>query len=340
MAESNLTLVLPPFFFADDKKARFAESLTANAAALKNLRKLIGRGEHEHIDDQALALCQLFGTYFQDTADIPIATLKASGNGFDSSTGYWLCAESVHLHPDLDHVVLFDKSQFELSHNELAGLVEGLKPLFEEEKIEVWQGDDMTLYLRLLDVPKVDFTPLEKVSGNNILPFMPEGDDAAKWSQLLNEIQIQLSQNEVNEYRENTGQLTVNGLWFWGGGFLTPRKYDQEFDRVWSDNPFIRGLANFRGIKVKPSVEGFSKIDTGERTLVSVAADKLEKGEHSSALLDIENNWVTPALNAIKKGELEHLTLILGHMRVGINNKLLGRFWKRSASANDIAACL
>jgi len=340
MAESNLTLVLPPFLFAGDDSGCFSDALAANSASLKSFRKFFGRGERQHFDEQSMVLCESFGNNFQSTADIPVATLRASGNGFDSGTGYWLCAEPVHLHPDLDHVVLFDKEHFELSKLELSGLLESLKPLFEEEKIEVCQGDDMTVYLRLLDVPQVNFTPLDDVVGKNILPFMPSGDEAAKWTLLANEIQMMMSQSDVNRQREEQGQSTINGLWFWGGGFLTPRKYDQEFDRVWSDNPFIRGLANFKGIKVKPSLQGFNELEPGLRALVSVTCDGSDQEKYLSMLLDLDEQWIAPALNAIKKGELECFTLVSGHSRVDINKKLLGRFWKRSAGAKDLIAWL
>ena len=340
MAESHLTLVLPPLILADTEAEQFASSLAQAQGSLPGLRKAISRGDRERFSNQSVALCHLFGFDFDNLHDIPVATLRASGNGFDSSTGYWLCADPVHLHPDLDHVVLFDKQHFKLSANELSHLVEGIKELLVDSGIETWIGHDLSLYFRLEDIPAVNFTPLSEVVGKNILPYLPEGEDAAKWTLLSNEIQMQLTQNKVNEQREHEGEVAINGLWFWGGGFLLPKRYDRQFDTVMSDDVFIKGLANFRDISLASTQKHFSDIALERKTLVCAGTNSESPEEYLKTLLEVEQNWLSPALAALKKKQLGSLTLFSGNMRISLNRKSLGRFWKRTPTAKELLAWL
>jgi len=339
-ADSTLTLVLPPCSIPETDQPLFAEQLSRHASELKNIRTLFARGQREASAAQATALGHCFGFNFQSVDDIPFATLMAAGNGIDSSTGYWLCAEPVHLQPDLDHVVLFDHYSFELSQLELSHLLEDIKPLLTESGIEPHVGDDHIIYLRLGDVPQAQFTAIHDVVGKNILPFMPGGEQASKWSLLANEIQMLMTQSDTNTQREQRGELPVNGLWFWGGGFLSPQRYAQQYDEVFSVDPLARGLANFRGITANATDKDFADVDLGRRTLISLGAPTREPEHCMDMLLNIERNWLTPAFQALKKGTLGTLVVLGDHGWVSMNKKALGRFWKRPLAVKDLVECL
>jgi hypothetical protein len=41
---------------------------------------------------------------------------------------------------------------------------------------------------------------------------MPQGEDALRWKQLLNETQMMLHDADV---KQQSGQLVINGIWVW-----------------------------------------------------------------------------------------------------------------------------
>ena len=107
MAASNLTLVLPPLLFSDYEHSQFIALLNENAKSLSHLRRVFSRCAHQSFAAQEIILTELFGLPYSDIKELPLAAITAMGSGFDAATGYWFYAEPVHLHPDLDHVLLF-----------------------------------------------------------------------------------------------------------------------------------------------------------------------------------------------------------------------------------------
>jgi len=340
VAASNLTLVLPPLSFSTPENDQLISLLEKNTKPLRHLRRILARGDTESFATQELMLAEIFGLPYTDANQLPRAAITATGSGFDAAMGYWLHAEPVHLHPDLDHVLLFDSSSFELAKKELGQLVEELKFLFEESGLSVHFGKQNSLFIRINDHPKVLFAPLNDVSGKNILQHLPEGDDSAYWRRLQNEIQMQMAQSSVNQQREECGAMTVNGLWFWGGGYLLRAKHAHCYDVVSTTKLFIRGLASITDAVIEKDSNNFDDIDMTKKTLVTIDESMNTTEKSLSVLLDVEQRWLRPALEAIQKKELESLILLTGHTKITISQKSLKRFWKRAVRIENMARLL
>jgi len=335
VAASNLTLVLPPLSFSDAENHQFKSLLNDNTKALSSLRNILVRGENDSYDAQEIILTELFGLPYKDINELPIAAITAMGSGFDAATGYWLHADLVHLHPDLDHVLLFDSGHFELAKNELGQLVEELQELLEESELTPCFGQKNNLFIRTHDEPKAKFSSLTDVTGKNILQHLPEGEDSAQWRLLQNEIQMQMTQSVVNQRREEKGAMTVNGLWFWGGGYLLRGKYKRCYETVMSNQLFVTGLASMTDAIMDKKISSFADIDN--KTLVTIEQNKAVTPALSVAmLLEFEREWLKPALAGIKSGELESLTVVTGKTKTVLTKKMYKRFWKRSAKTSAL----
>lgn len=340
MAASNLTLVLPPLSFSDPENDQFISLLEKNAKSLASLRCILSRGNSQSFDSQEIMLAELFGLPYSKVDELPLAAIMAMGSGFDAATGYWLHAEPVHLHPDLDHVLLFDRSSFELAKNELGQLIEELQELFEESSLSVRFGKQNNLFIRVDDEPEVLFVSLQEVLGKNILQYLPEGKDSAQWRLLQNEIQMQMTQNIVNQRREERGEMIVNGLWFWGGGYLARSKFQRCYEHVVAKPLFITGLARMTDAVIERQADNFDDINKSKKTLVAIESPEKTPEASLAMLLDFEQKWLSPALAALKKGEIESLTLLLGKTKTIITKKLQKRFWKRNIRTAIMASLL
>jgi len=336
VAASNLTLVLPPLLLDAPDAASLSESFTQQKKSLNSLRKILSRGLKETIDVQSIALANLFTLPYSEPDTFPSAAIMALGAGLDASTGYWLCAEPVYLHPDLDHVLLFDKSTFDLPQHEFAQLVSEMDEMLLEEGITTHHGHQQSLFFRTADKAEVIFTDIKTVSGNNILQHLPEGDEAAKWRLLQNEIQMQMSQSVVNTEREARGQVSVNGLWFWGGGYLLRGKYKEVFDAVYANDLFTQGLAKITSMAAEKVCSSIDDINSEKNTLVSFNKLDDTAASWSEFLSMLEKNWLQPALNLIKKNQLETLTLLTGTAKFTLTKQHLGRFWKRPSKVANV----
>jgi len=337
---SNLTLVLPSLALNDSESTAFSEALTKKQKSLKRLIKVFSRAKKESIDSQLIALANLFSLPYSDPDSFPIAAIMAFGAGLDASTGYWLCAEPVNLYPDLDHVLLFDRNTFELAKHELAQLVSEMDEMLLEDGITTHHGHQHSLFFRTTDNSDVTFTPINIVSGKNILQYLPEGDDAAKWCLLQNEIQMQMAQSVVNRDREEKGLVSVNGLWLWGGGYLLRAKYKQVFDAVYANDLFSRGLAKITSMKAEKLCENLDEIDATKNNVVVFDAVENNPIAWNDFIIGLEKQWLQPALALLKKNELDAFTIMTGKTKLTFTKQHLGQFWRRSIKAATIVDIL
>lgn len=340
MAASNLTLVLPAFALNDSESSTFSEALTKKQKSFKRLIKIFSRAKKESVDSQPIALANLFSLPYSDPDTFPIAAIMAFGAGLDASTGYWLCAEPVNLYADLDHVLLFDRNTFELAKHELAQLVREMDEMLLEGGITTHHGHQQSLFFRTVDNSEVSFTPINVVSGKNILQYLPEGDDAAKWCLLQNEMQMQMAQSVVNRDREEKGLVSVNGLWLWGGGYLLRAKYKQVFDAVYTNDLFSRGLAKITSMKAKKLCAHLDEIDVTKNNIVVFDAVENNPAAWSDFISEIEKQWLQPALALLKENELDTLTIMTGKTKLTFTKQHLGQFWRRSIKATTIVDIL
>jgi len=336
VAASNLTLVIPPLTLSEPESAQLSTALEKSGKKLAGLRKILSRGQREYIDEQSTSLAATFNLPYTDVNSFPTAAIMAMGCGMDAATGYWLCADPVNLHPDLDHVVLFDSTSFELEKHELGQLVSEVNELLLENGLTSYHGRQHNLFLKMVDKPEVSFSSLESVVGKNILQHLPEGRDAAKWRLLQNEIQMQMTQSRVNSEREQRGQSVVNGLWFWGGGYLFRPKHKQVYDVIFANDLITQGFARLTDTSIEKDCAGLEDIPLGKNSLVAIDVPDATSAAWHDLLLSIEKQWLKPALAAIKKNELESITLLTGKIKIIFTKQEQGSFWKRSVKPRAI----
>jgi hypothetical protein len=312
----------------------------AAGETLSLLRKILSRADQTSLavtDRQALVFYLLTGKV---QATPPVAALRALADNLQpTDDAYWLCADPVHLHPDLDHLLLFSGESFAPTPAQAGQLVAELNQLFHEDGFEFIVGTPERWYLRCRQDPDVSFTAINKVFGQNILPFMPAGKDEVLWRRYLNEIQMQMTASEVNQQRAESGMAEINSVWCWGGGRL-PECSPTVFSRVYTQQAFTRGLARHMHVAVEAVPDSSGQCLMHDAVQLIEFTELPERDDLQGMmqfLVSLQREYLSSLWSAIKSGKLDELVIYFAGQRFCLNRKVMRRWWRRTRQLNELA---
>ena len=315
-------------------------ALTAPAPQPPALLTLLARARQHSAaaSDSDELLLQLFGITPAYDADVPVAVLSWLGEvDAPVADGYWLRADPVHLRADQARLLLFGPRVLAVRMDEARALAAAFNAMYDADGWRLETPHPQRWYLRLPDDPRLRTHALHAVIGRNIDSFLPQGANGKHWHGVLNEVQMLFHGSPVNAAREVQGQLPINSVWFWGGGRL-PVIEPPLWTQVCSAEPCARGLAVTAGVTVATATDitaAWSRDGGADNQLVVISElqDAVLYGDADawcSALLNLERDWLAPALAALKSGGLDVLRLYPGNNRVyEITRAGLRRFWRR-----------
>jgi len=296
-----------------------------------------GRAE-TMVGDANAWLCRAFGVERQQ--DIPLAPYALLGVGGTPGSDYWLCADPVTVQLMRNRLVLLAGSETAPSAEETEQFVAALNQHFSPEGLHFSAPHPQRWYLRLPATPAMHTHPLAEVHGRDIRHFLPEGGDSAHWRKLLNEAQMLLHAHPLNAAREAAGAFPINSVWLWGGGTLS-HKLSAEYDRLYANDPLARGLAIAAGIPYLPLPEKFPESTelAGNAPLFVTEhlGDTMRQGVGRDAALErLDRDWLTPAIAAVRRGNIQRLTLIAAGETASVTVTLtrpdLWKFWRRGTT--------
>lgn len=291
---------------------------------------------------QESALAGLFGQVPDAT---PYAALRKLGETSAAPPGpdHWLCADPVTLRFTQHGMLLGDGRTLGLSRDEADALVAELNQQFPDLGEFFAPAADRWL-LRLRQPAGVRFHPPSKAVGRRVEVFFPEGEQRRTWVRNFNEVQVVLHNHPVNRRREDSGFTLVNSVWFWGGGSLAdlqPLPADLP-SQIWTDDALALGFARHAGAATHSLPAHFPEQEMAKagRTLVilphlSQAAHYGELLAWTEALMELEQKWFAPALNALKDGRISTLRLTgpgdLASLELNLNRSDCWKFWRRGS---------
>jgi hypothetical protein len=205
----SVHLVIPDLFLPGDIAAGISADLH-----LSNLERLLGRGRSEDLAPVALEtlLCRIFG--MPGSENTPVAAVSAQFDGLGA--GCWLRADPVHLRLQRDRVLMLANP--DIGADEANAMCASLNRHFAGQGMEFFAPHPQRWYVRLDSPPAIHTRPFSQVVGGDVRGSLPEGADAPRWNQLLNEMQMLLYSHPLNESRAARGVLEINSLYLWGGG--------------------------------------------------------------------------------------------------------------------------
>jgi hypothetical protein len=341
----SVHLAIPDLFLPQDFAADVCAGLTLPA-----LEKMLGRGRSESLAPVSLEqlLCVSFGiagSADESPGDAPIAAISAAFDGL--AAGYWLRADPVNLNLQRDQLLL---NGVRVVSDEAAELCAGLNSHFAGQGIEFHAPHPQRWYLRLNELPHIRTTPLSQALGNDVRRILPAGEDAARWHQLFNEIQMLLHAHPVNDAREARGDPVINSLWFWGAAHDENVSLAKSYDRVSSDDVLVEMFAKAADIPFSAWTGQWhdalsqtlsrgerGKLSDGRQLLVWTGLRAaLQRGDLAgwrTALQGFENGYAQPLVQALRSGKITNLQLdVVGGdslRRMRLTRGDTWAFWRR-----------
>lgn len=310
---------------------------------LPGLAAILGRSRLEKLPAEPYAawLSRQFGA-----ENLPWGPLRCAGEDLPGeANANTLCADPVSLAFARDALILKGPRELALQPDEISALIATLNTELADTGSFLAASPERW-YLQPTQPAGVRFQPLADVLGRPVALFQPEGDDAARWARLANEIQILLHNHPVNRAREEHGQPLVNALWFWGEGSATSA-LRAPADTLIGDDPMLRGLAKtcqtpwLSRTAAGKGVGGHSWWLNTELQQAALAGDFMA---WLAALQRLDAELLQPLWHAWRSGQLAELQLIAPSDKT-LLQALLGKphrlaFWRKPLPAAKLGAVL
>lgn len=310
---------------------RLPEIMTAAPSLARLLSKGRAVSKPPRAREAALA-----GRFEVPESSLAVGPISLYGENLEPGEAFWFRADPVHLRADRDTVALFTAVDFELTREEAGRLTAEIDQFFANEGWHMEAPAPHRWYLRVDTPPRLRTTAIGAVAARGVEASLPTGSDGRRWRALLNEAQMLLHGHPVNSDRDARGLLPVNGIWIWGGGYLPAIEERRLWQRVVSDDPFVRGLARLNGIEVS-AMNGAYSANLVEEGPVFVADERmsghLARSDFAAwvdSLTDLERDWFVPLVRALKSAAIESLCVDTGETGCwSIKSADLRRFWRR-----------
>ncbi|MCC7412149.1 MAG: hypothetical protein IT495_11045 [Gammaproteobacteria bacterium] len=267
---------------------------------------------------------------------VPVAALTHHVDFAADHDGAWLRADPVHLHADIDRMVLLDAQMLALDFGEARALVATLNAHLAAERLRIEVGaSPLRWYVRLPAVARMRTQAPLELAGRHAGSGLPAGADAGPWLRRGNELQMLLHGHEVNVRRAARGALPVNAVWFWGGGALPAADRLVRPRLIVGTNALTAGLAAWLGVPVDTRATAALAPGTGPAV---VDVDAVQTAVHAddvhawhAALSVLDGTVLAPALRALRAGRLERLTLWDGASTRVLARTGAWKLWRRRA---------
>jgi hypothetical protein len=322
----QLQLIIPYLFPPRDIATEVCAGLHLPA-----LEKLLARGNANTSPAETLEamLCAVFGVQ-------AVAPVRAAADGLGAGGHYCLCADPVSLRPTSSQVLLLPDVM--PTQEEAAALCSSLNEHFVGMGLHFSAPHPLRWYVQMDAEPQMTTTPLRQVAWGDVKLHMPQGADALRWQSIATEAQMLLHAHPLNQARAERGELPVNSLWFWGGGWAKP--LTPAFDAVGGDCSLVGGFARAAGTQ---SVDTLLAMLEGQYEnglwVCTMPGEALQRGDlyaWREAVQQVEQQFAQPLLKALQAGRLQRLTLNVMQQdalhRIELTRAAAWKLWRRRAA--------
>jgi len=247
-----------------------------------------------------------------------------------SMAGYWLCADPVSLRLDNNSVTLLDAHHFAINQTESDALIAALNTQFASDGLRFVAASPTLWFVRLPVEPAAQFTPLAQVCGRNIAAHLPQGSEASRWHQILNEMQMLLYTHPVNDARAARSEALVNGVWLSEGGLFPPERRPIRDLPVFADDAVAQAQGRLAGVAVQalPASAALLENDAHLRLDTLVHYARMGDAYHwREGWLALEANWFAPLRQRYRAGEITMLEIAFPDLKL-IATLPRGRAWQ------------
>ncbi|HZV62628.1 MAG TPA: hypothetical protein VFF75_09440 [Methylophilaceae bacterium] len=288
--------------------------------AMPGLEHLLAKGSvSKNTNVLDAVLCRSFG--IEKQRDWPAAAVSWLGEGYEPQDYFWLYADPVNLQLQRDHFSMNWPAPVPTSSAEAEVLSALLNQHFSQNGLRFCIAASGRWYMRLDEPMAVTTSALDQAVGRDIRNFLPTGDGAEELNSLFNEIQMLLHEHDVNQVREERGQMAINSLWFSAGGQIPT--FEIQPKTVYTHVPLAKGLARLAGTVAMPTSANLAFSGNEQESAVLV----LDSDEQNDA------QWLEPVLKAMRGREIKQLSLDIflhdQHVHTELKQHDMWKFWRK-----------
>jgi hypothetical protein len=119
----------------------------------------------------------------------------------------------VHLKADINNAIVFPIDE---GSDDIDIVIGGLSEFFKQD-CDIKKLPDNSWLMTLKTIRPVDGVPhYLSALGKKVTHYLEQAKSNLGWFKLFNEMQMFLHQHEINQRRQQNGQLLINSLWCWG----------------------------------------------------------------------------------------------------------------------------
>lgn len=244
----------------------------------------------------------------------------------------WLRADPVILEATHNGIVCRGNAVLHLANDEQREIETLLNNHFKDEGLRMqFQSPDRG-YLIISKATDAEFSPLDKVLGQDISYHLPAGADGRYWQQILMEIQMLLHRAECNEQRRETGERTVDSLWLWGN-IVTPTQQKQSLDtaQFYTNHSTLSQIYREQVVAEGiPATEELIKTNQSTEVLFAQLEEACIQNDietWQSQWQAITTNYIEPMLTAVRNGKISALEIITHQTAYELKPWHRWRFW-------------
>jgi len=319
---SQITLVLPFALPIPEFAPDLVRALDMTAPALAALLSRTRSHARVPVDDSIRALpheqwlARALG--LADSGRPAFAAEAMRACGLQPEAGTWFIVNPVHIEIARTHLMMGDPASLRLPEADSRALFEAALPYVEEAGHALVYGDAQTWFLRAAHGNNawtdLDTSTPDAALGMDLTDWMPVGERAAAFRRLQNEVQILWHTHPVNAAREARRQAPVNAFWIWGAADAARRKspaapklasFDAHGAIALLADTRVSDLADFIA-----KASGDTILYCANAAPYAVGADW---GGWIAQLQQLEAALFAPILEALKKGRVREVKLVLSH---------------------------
>ena len=269
-------------------------------------------------------------------ASVPLAEAVAG-------RAVWL-ATPLHLITGLSSLHVDRRGLLRLPKTETEELAASFRETFRGSGFDLHPLESGELLLSAPEAPTPSSSPEPaRMPLTSVAEALAGGERAPALRRLSAEIEMWLHGHALNARREERGAPVVGTLWLWGGGpaTLAPAAASHELAGVaFGSDSYVQGLWCLAGGETRPMPVDWSALigePRAQRALGIVRIAELLQTEAcwhlADAVAEIDRRLISPALEALERGELERLVLVANDRCLTLRAVNRWRLWRRKRPA-------
>src|SRR5215472_3057867 len=254
------------------------------------------------------------------------ALAAAFANSLTPSVTSWI-ATAVHLQAGLTRVHFDQRGLLRLTPAEQVDLCADFARTFGSSRQTLAPLPSGEFLLGTPGLPPLATEEPGRAASGELEQMMPVGAAAAPLRRLLAEIEMWLHALPLNEVRRSRGELPITALWPWGaaGRIVRPeQRAPSGLPAAFGRDAWLEGLWRLNGAACRALPEHLDEVLSAAAKraalLVVEVGGQLRTDESSvgGALHRLDERFISPALQALRSGAVDGVSVILNDARARI----------------------